>query len=140
MLQLVTDHYQIREVFMSEWTIAVWGAIGAAFVVGIFVGVLVTRMASRNVQKQLQLETDLKAMQHKVDEQKQQLESHFAQSAELLATLATDYKKLYDHLAHSSSELLPEENQTEFFKLTAKEEGDQPRDYSEGSSGLFKKQ
>ncbi|EIG25968.1 Uncharacterised protein [Haemophilus paraphrohaemolyticus] len=44
---------------MTEWTIAVWGALGAAFIVGIFIGVLVTRMASRNVQKQLQLEADL---------------------------------------------------------------------------------
>ena len=77
-------------------------------------------------------------MQHKVDEQKLQLESHFAESAELLATLVTDYKKLYDHLANSSTELLPEEHQAEFFKLTTKE--DQPRDYSESSSGLFKKQ
>ena len=125
---------------MSEWTTAVWGAIGSAFAIGLFVGVLFTRFASRNVQKQLQLEADLKAMQHKVDEQKQQLETHFAESAELLATLATDYKKLYDHLAHSSAELLPEERQTEFFKLTNKNEEDQPRDYSEGSSGLFKQQ
>ena len=121
---------------MTEWTIAVWGALGAAFIVGIFIGVLVIRMASRNVQKHLQLQADLKTMQHKVDEQKLQLESHFAESAELLATLVTDYKKLYDHLAHGSAELLPEEHQTEFFKLTTK---DQPRDYSESSSGLFKK-
>lgn len=139
----VTTHYIFitqanKGFFMTEWTIAVWGALGAAFIVGIFIGVLVTRMASRNVQKHLQLQADLKTMQHKVDEQKLQLESHFAESAELLATLATDYKKLYDHLANSSTELLPEEHQAEFFKLTTKE--DQPRDYSESSSGLFKKQ
>ena len=40
-----------KRFFMTEWTIAVWGALGAAFIVGIFIGVLVTRMASRNVQK-----------------------------------------------------------------------------------------
>lgn len=124
---------------MSEWTTAVWGAIGSAFVVGLFVGVLFTRFTSRNVQKQLQLENDVKTLQSKADAQKQQLEQHFSESATLLATLAENYKALYHHLAESSAKLLPEEKQTEFFKLSQNAESkDQPRDYSEGSSGLLK--
>ena len=125
---------------MTEWTTAVWGAVGSALVVGLAVGVILVRFTSRNVQKQLQLESDLKAMKSKVEEQKHQLEQHFAHSATLLSTLAEDYKKLYTHLAQSSSQLLPEEQQTEFFKLTQKDVPDenQPRDYSEGSSGLLK--
>lgn len=128
---------------MTEWSIAVWGAIGSAFVVGLFVGVLFTRFASRNVQKQLQLETDLKTMQTQADEQKQKLEQHFSESSQLLATLAENYKALYLHLAESSAQFLPEEKQAELFKLPQTPNGEsesQPRDYSEGSSGLFNKQ
>lgn len=126
---------------MTEWTAAVWGAIGCAFAVGLFVGVLFTRFTSRNVQKQLQLETDLKEIQAKADAQKQQLEQHFSESALLLATLAENYKDLYRHLAESSAHFLSEEKQTELFKIAAQsssEAKDQPRDYSEGSSGLLK--
>lgn len=132
---------------MTEWTTATWGAIGSAFIVGLIIGVLIVRLTSQNVQKQLQLETDLKAAQNKIEEQKEQLETHFAQSATLLSTLAEDYKNLYKHLAQGSSQLLPEEKQVEFFKLpqavsnSEQEHSDnQPRDYSEGSSGLFKQQ
>ncbi len=132
---------------MTEWTTAVWGAVGSAFLVGLIVGVLIVRLTSQNVQKQLKLETDLKAAQDKVGEQKAQLEGHFAQSATLLASLAEDYKNLYTHLAKSSAQLLPEEKQTEFFKLpqpianaNPEHSDNQPRDYSEGSSGLFKQQ
>lgn len=128
---------------MEQWTANVWTAIIAAFIVGILVGVLVLRATKGNVQKQLQLETELRETKAKVDAQKQDLEQHFAQSAQLLSTLAEDYKKLYTHLAQGSEKLVPEAQQAEFFKLShqaASESDDQPRDYSEGSSGLLKTQ
>ncbi len=130
---------------MTEWTAAVWGAIGSAFAVGLFVGVIFTRFTHRNIQKQLKLEADLKSMQAQANEQNQQLEKHFAHSATLLTTLAEDYKKLYDHLAQGSAQLLTKEQQEAYFKLNqnalTNETNDehQPRDYSEGSSGLLKR-
>ncbi|VEI45767.1 Protein of uncharacterised function (DUF1043) [Actinobacillus equuli] len=50
---------------------------------------------------------------------------------------------MYQHLAKGSEKLLPEAEQIAFFKqsqLPLKHENseDQPRDYSEGSSGLLK--
>ncbi|VEI45766.1 Protein of uncharacterised function (DUF1043) [Actinobacillus equuli] len=45
-----------------------------------------------NVQQHIQLENELKETKAKVEEQKQQLEQHFEQSAALLSTLAEDYK------------------------------------------------
>ncbi|QIW15631.1 hypothetical protein A4G20_04440 [Pasteurellaceae bacterium RH1A] len=126
-------------------TTNVWIIAAIAFIIGLFAGYIVLRATKGSVQKQLQLEADLKATKAKVEEQKVQLEQHFSQSADLLATLAADYKKLYTHLAKSSEQLLPDAaKQIEFFKqeqLVQKSvEKDQPKDYSEGSSGLLKQQ
>ncbi len=43
-----------------------------------------------------------------LDEYREELVSHFARSAELLDTMAHDYRQLYQHMAKSSSSLLPE--------------------------------
>lgn len=132
---------------MEQWATDVWAAIAAAFIVGIIVGCTLVRVFNSNVKKQFELEKELKQTKTQVDEQKQQLEQHFEQSAQLLSTLATDYKKLYTHLAQSSEKLLPEAAKNiEFFQQaqlpvkTEKTEEDQPRDYSEGSSGILKTQ
>lgn len=128
-----------------EWSANVWTAIIAAFIVGCIVGAALLKTVKGNVQKQLQLEQDLKNTQSQLSEQKEQLEEHFRQSAEMLATLANDYRKLYTHLANSAGQLLPESApQIEFFQnaqLKAEEKTEQdnpPKDYSEGSSGILK--
>lgn len=130
---------------MEQWTSDVWAAIAAAFIVGAVVGCTLVRVFNSNVRKQHELERELKQTKTQVDEQKQQLEQHFEQSAQLLSTLAADYKKLYAHLAQSSEKLLPENAKNiEFFQQAQlpaqpeKTDEDQPRDYSEGSSGLLK--
>lgn len=128
---------------MEQWTSDIYTAIGIAFVIGIIVGYVLLRFLKGNVQQHIKLENELKAANEKIDMQKQQLEQHFGQSATLLATLVEDYKKLYTHLAQGSGTLLPETKQAEFFKqpqIEVKNTGDNdpPRDYSDGSSGLFK--
>ncbi|MDG6449487.1 YhcB family protein [Glaesserella parasuis] len=129
---------------MEQWSGNVWTAIIAAFIIGCIISYVVVRATNSNVKKQLQLEADLKDTAKKMDEQKQQLEQHFEQSAALLATLAEDYKKLYTHLAQGSEKLLPAEStKIEFFQQPKienkpKSEDNQPKDYSEGSSGLLK--
>lgn len=130
---------------MEQWTIDIWAAIAAAFIIGAVIGSTLVRIFHSGVKKQHELEKSLKQTKTEVEEQKQKLEQHFEQSAQLLSTLATDYKKLYTHLAESSEKLLPEASKNiEFFQQTQlpvqaeKTEEDQPRDYSEGSSGLLK--
>lgn len=130
---------------MEQWATDVWTAIFAAFVIGIIVGCTLVRVFHGRVRRHYELENELKQTKAQLDEQKQKLEQHFEQSAELLSTLATDYKKLYTHLAQSSENLLPETSRNiEFFQQTQlpaqleKTEEDQPRDYSEGASGLLK--
>lgn len=128
---------------VEQWTSEIWAAIGSAFIVGIIIGFVVVRATKGNVKQQIQLENELKAAKAKIEEQKQQLETHFKHSASLLSTLAEDYKKLYNHLANGSETLLPEASQTEFFKqpqltVNTEKNDNPPRDYSEGSSGILK--
>lgn len=149
-----------------QWSNEVWTAVIVAFFVGAVVGYLILLTTNANAKKQQKLEVDLKNATQKMEEQKQQLEKHFEQSAQLLSTLAEDYKKLYSHLAQSSQSLLPETTaRLEFFQqaeqiVESKEDlvdenvesvniapvGDTankvsdlpPKDYTEGSSGLLK--
>ncbi|MDD0823034.1 YhcB family protein [Mannheimia sp. AT1] len=131
---------------MEQWSMDIWAAICAALIIGIIIGSTLVRAFHSGVKKQHELEAELKETKTQVDEQKQKLEQHFEQSAQLLSTLATDYKKLYAHLAQSSEQLLPEATKNiELFQQAQlsvqseeKTEEDQPRDYSEGSSGLLK--
>lgn len=128
---------------MEQWTSEIWTAVIVAFLVGTSVGYFVVRTTNSNVQKQHKLEAELKAATAKIDAQKEQLEQHFSTSANLLATLAEDYKKLYTHLAKGSQQMLPETAKVEFFenpelKAPAQSQEHQPKDYSEGSSGLLK--
>lgn len=122
-----------------------WTAVIIAFFVGIAVGYFILLATNANAKKQQHLEGELKTATQKIDEQKQQLEKHFEESATLLATLAEDYKKLYTHLAQSSQNLLPESTEKLGFfqqpQLEQKTEtiaDDQPKDYTEGSSGILK--
>lgn len=127
-----------------QWSNDVWLAIIAAFIIGIIAGYVILRATNVSVQKQHKLESDLKEATAKINEQQTQLEKHFEQSVTLLATLAEDYKKLYTHLAEGSQTLLSEaSDKIAFFQCPKIEEkvpenDDQPKDYSEGSSGILK--
>ena len=105
------------------------------------------RFTKGSVKKQVKTETELRVLKEQLENQKQQLEKHFAESANLLKTLAQDYQHLYQHFAGASVQLLPELNDKALFqehKLDVTGEvspttpDDQPKDYSEGSSGLLK--
>ncbi|MBE2896141.1 YhcB family protein [Pasteurellaceae bacterium HPA106] len=137
------------------WLMGVGGLI-----IGFVIAFFVIRISSGNVRKQLQTQSELKQMRHEVDEQKAKLETHFAESADLMKTLAQDYQKLYKHLASSSVTMLAEDKSKALFNQTAllapveaktvtTLEGEAekiaeittsepPKDYSKGSSGLLK--
>lgn len=144
-----------------QWSSELWTAIIISFFVGVAVGYLILLTTNANAKKQQKLEVDLNTATQKMEEQKQQLEKHFEESAHLLSMLAQDYKKLYTHLAQSSQTLLPETTaKLKFFQQPQPEEKqaieseknaevvetaqsteekyNPPKDYSEGSSGLLK--
>ncbi|WP_373100137.1 MULTISPECIES: YhcB family protein [Pasteurellaceae] len=135
---------------MQSWTGEMWQAALIGLVVGVIIGYLLLRLTKGSVKKQVKTEAELQQVKNELGTQKQQLEKHFAESAELLKTLAQDYQKLYRHLASSSTAMLPELADKALFtqnlivhnnepdEHTAQNKDGQPRDYSEGSSGILK--
>ncbi|MGC7559277.1 YhcB family protein [Pasteurella sp. PK-2025] len=135
---------------MQNWTPEMWQSAGIGLIIGLIVGYLFLRFTKGSVKKQVKTETELQKVKHQLETQNAQLKKHFAESADLLKNIAQDYQKLYQHLANSSNTLLPELTQKSLFpahlltntpqdqenKQSSQDE--QPRDYSEGSSGLLK--
>ena len=132
---------------MQTWTAEMWQAALIGLVLGFIIGYFLLRLTKESAKKQVKTEAELRVAKEQLESQKQQLEKHFAESADLLKSLAQDYQKLYQHLARSSTQLLPELNDSTLFQHSLPDEKvnvspskteDPPKDYSEGSSGLFK--
>lgn len=132
---------------MQSWTPEMWRAALLGLVVGFAIGYFLLRFTKGSVKKQVKTETELRQLKARLENQKQQLEKHFAESANLLKTLAQDYQHLYQHFAGASVQLLPELDEKALFQAqnvggadetSTAVSDDQPKDYSEGSSGLLK--
>mgnify|MGYP000690223998 FL=1 len=132
---------------MQSWTPEMWRAALLGLVVGFAIGYFLLRFTKGSVKKQVKTETELRQLKAQLENQKQQLEKHFAESANLLKTLAQDYQHLYQHFASASVQLLPELDEKALFQAqnvggadetSTAVSDDQPKDYSEGSSGLLK--
>lgn len=132
---------------MESFTPSFWQALAIGFIAGVILCYITLRLTKGSVKKQAQTETELRKAQQALQVQKAELEKHFAESAELLKSLGKDYQRLYQHLAKTSSHLLPEQTAPAFPSLNeriepsfsnSKNEDDQPKDYSEGSSGILK--
>lgn len=131
------------------WMYAIVGLL-----VGLVVGVVVSRLTTPEYKKQKNIKKELDAAKYELEQQRQELIDHFSQTAELLDTLGKDYSKLYQHMAKTSSELLPnlpaQDNPFDKLPLAAKENEDnpsaadalteQPKDYANGATGLFNDQ
>lgn len=132
---------------MQSWIPEMWRAALLGLVVGFAIGYFLLRFTKGSVKKQVKTETELRQLKAQLENQKQQLEKHFAESANLLKTLAQDYQHLYQHFAGASVQLLPELDEKALFQAqnvggadetSTAVSDDQPKDYSEGSSGLLK--
>ena len=132
---------------MQSWTPEMWRAALLGLVVGFAIGYFLLRFTKGSVKKQVKTETELRQLKAQLENQKQQLEKHFAESANLLKTLAQDYQHLYQHFDSASVQLLPELDEKALFQAqnvggadetSTAVSDDQPKDYSEGSSGLLK--
>lgn len=136
------------------WIYAIVGVL-----VGALGGFLAARYTAPNEKKQKTLQKNLDTAQFTLEQQRQELTDHFAQTAALLDTIGKDYTKLYQHMAETSRELLPQqpEQDNPFTKLigtkeqasikspqsinTAVNAGEieqAPRDYSDEATGLLK--
>ncbi|MDU2940845.1 MULTISPECIES: Z-ring associated protein ZapG [unclassified Superficieibacter] len=124
-----------------------WEYALIGLVVGIIIGAVAMRFGNRKLRQQQALQYELEKNKAELEEYREELVSHFAHSAELLDNMADDYRKIYQHMAKSSSNLLPgmaAENNPFRNRLAESEaNNDQapvqmPRDYSEGASGLLR--
>jgi len=97
---------------MQSWTTEMWQAALIGLVVGFVIGYFLLRLTKESAKKQVKTEAELRAAKEQLENQKQQLEKHFSESADLLKSLAQDYQKLYQHLAQSSNQLLTDENKS----------------------------
>ncbi|MBV7297940.1 Z-ring associated protein ZapG [Enterovibrio paralichthyis] len=118
-------------------------------VIGVVIGFVIARLTMRDNTQQKDLKKELEKSRYELEQYRQELVDHFAQSAELLDNISRDYSKLYQHMANTSAELMPNlpEQDNPFAKrisklseVTEEAEDDQtpPRDYSDGASGLLK--
>ncbi|MGF1680659.1 Z-ring associated protein ZapG [Photobacterium minamisatsumaniensis] len=119
------------------------------FIVGAAIGAFATRLGNKGLKQQKELKKDLEKSKYELEQFRQDLVDHFAQSSELLENIAKDYSKLYDHMSKTSTELMPNlpEQDNPFsprvsklsaVKELANEAQDQPRDYANGATGLLK--
>ncbi|MGB0834666.1 MAG: YhcB family protein [Psychrobium sp.] len=86
-----------------------------AAVIGFVVGKVTSNSSADNSAekaKTQQLEAEL-------NQYKQDVEQHFAQSAELLGNMAQEYRNVYQHMAQAQQSLLPESD--EIIKIPFKE-------------------
>ncbi|WP_340615962.1 Z-ring associated protein ZapG [Xenorhabdus entomophaga] len=125
-----------------------WEYALIGLIIGFIVGALAVRFGSSKLRQQNELQTELEKNRAELEEYRKELVGHFARSAELLDNMARDYRQLYQHMAKSSNDLMPNipiqdnpfnyrlsESEAEKSKMASDMP---PRDYSEGASGLFR--
>lgn len=125
------------------WEYALIGLIA-----GIIIGAVAMRFGNRKMRQQQALQHELEKNKAELEEYRQELVGHFARSAELLDNMADDYRQLYQHMAKSSNNLLPDvpgqDNPFKYRLTEAEADNDQvpvdmpPRDYSDSASGLLR--
>ncbi|OAN16551.1 hypothetical protein A3K86_10300 [Photobacterium jeanii] len=118
------------------------------FAAGALIGIFAARLGNKSLKQQKELQKDLDKSKYELEQYRQELVDHFARSAELLDNIAKDYSKLYEHMAKTSTELMPnlpaQDNPFAHRISTLEpvkdtpEVADQPRDYANGATGLLK--
>lgn len=122
-------------------------------VIGLIIGFAISRFMTPEYNKQKLVQKELDGAKFELEQQRQELTDHFSQTAEMLDILGKDYTKLYQHMAKTSSELLPnvpeqdnpfvkkitQQNPEPQVETEANEDSNsQPKDYANGATGLLK--
>ncbi|MDP5254526.1 MULTISPECIES: ZapG family protein [unclassified Vibrio] len=75
--------------------------------VGTLFGILITRVASPQYRKQKDINKELETAKYALEQQRQELADHFAETAEMLDGLDKQQRKLHQHMVSGVKELLP---------------------------------
>ncbi len=95
-----------------------WISYGITFVLGSLIGALLTLWLKPANKKSRQLEKQLQENEQKQTEYQDQVSNHFQETAELVADLTHQYKKVYDHLSTGAQKLCPDELITQQLTLS----------------------
>lgn len=120
-------------------------------VLGFIIGVICANILSPKSRKFNQLKRELDETKQELVTQKQMVVKHFSSSAEILDNMAKEFRRLYQHMAENSSNLLSQEDiemlkatpniQINDSKKTNEEQSKDtypPKDYSGNPSGLLR--
>ncbi|MBD1577214.1 MULTISPECIES: Z-ring associated protein ZapG [Vibrio] len=126
-----------------------YAAIG--LLAGLIIGIIIARLMTPEYKKHKQLQKELEAAKFELEQHRQELSDHFSSAADMLDTLGKSYTKLYQHMAQTSTDLLPNVPQQDspFISQSTEETSDtkadeisdvQPKDYANGATGVLKEQ
>lgn len=116
-------------------------------IIGFIIGIILISTISPKARRYNKVKRELDEAQEALNTQKQIIVKHFSHSAEILDNMAKDFRRLYQHMAENSSQLVNSEeialpakkaeakNNT---NTTSAPTGKQPKDYSTNASGLLK--
>ncbi len=115
-------------------------------VIGFIVGFIFISVISPNARKYAKVKQELAQTKDELITQKQIIAKHFSHSAEILDNMAKEFRRLYQHMAENSSQFIDGDKvaSLDFDSDSVPDEtkkntlDNQPRDYSDNSSGLFK--
>ncbi len=82
------------------------GLIG--FIIGVIAGAITYKLLKSDEAKVKSLEEQLDKLQREFDSYKDNVHSHFNNSAQLLTTLTESYREVYRHMAAGAQALCPE--------------------------------
>ncbi|MWN31518.1 MULTISPECIES: YhcB family protein [unclassified Gilliamella] len=114
--------------------------------IGFVIGFIFTSIISPKARKYAKVKQELEQTKDELVAQKQMIAKHFSHSAEILDNMAKDFRRLYQHMAENSSQFIDNDSVSslDFNSVLDSDEpkeimfDEQPRDYSDNSSGLFK--
>ena len=142
-----------------DWTLNI-----LFLVIGVVTGFIIAKLMSSSSNSDGAAAAKNQQLEAELAQYKQDVETHFAQSAEVLGDMAKEYSKVYQHMAQSQQALLPdseltiqipfiENKESSIVKEVheeveiqvaandaAKADSAQPNDYVSGSHGIINPQ
>lgn len=117
-------------------------------ILGIIIGIILTNIFSPKARKFNKLQVECDESKQQLIAQKQIIVKHFAHSAEILDNMANDFRRLYQHMAENSSNLISQADINalnmapikpihEKIQPTKSFMNSQPKDYASSHSGLM---
>ncbi|QYN45076.1 MULTISPECIES: YhcB family protein [unclassified Gilliamella] len=127
-----------------EKDIIIYLSIG--LVMGFIIGAIFMNVLSPKARRFASVKRELEQAQEELKTQKQMIAKHFSHSAEILDNMAKEFRRLYQHMAENSQQIMGNENMPNM-NLEVNNNSDsshklivenQPKDYSDNPSNLFK--